>query len=182
MPVLHWDGSFQLPAEPIQLTAASSHRRSSALAATLEKAEKYAAEKKIDEAALLQSRIFPDMFPFVRQVQIATDTAKGIVTRLAGADVPSYPDDETSFAALRARVAKTLDLVHSASASAIDGAEERTIELKGRTSTMTFKGTDYLLSFALPNFYFHCATAYGLLRHAGLEIGKRDYLGAVRMG
>ena len=152
-----------------------------ALASTLEKAEAYAAERKIDEAALLQARVFPDMFPMVRQVQIATDTAKGAVARLGGAPVPSFPDDETTFAALRARVAKTLDFVKSVPAAAIDGSETKEVSIKGRTSTMTFTGEDYLLSFALPNFYFHLATAYGLLRNAGLAIGKRDYLGAIRL-
>jgi hypothetical protein len=152
-----------------------------ALAITLEKAEAYAAAKTIDEAALLQSRLFPDMFPMVRQVQIATDTAKGAVARLGGQAVPSFPDDETSFAALRARVDRTIDFVKSVPAAAIDGSEAKEVSVKGRSSTMTFKGQDYLLSFALPNFYFHLATAYGLLRQAGLDIGKRDFLGAVRM-
>ncbi len=153
-----------------------------AMAGTLRKAEAFAAEKSMDEATLLQARLFPDMFPMVRQVQIATDSAKGAVARLAGEPVPSYADDEASFAALHARVARTLDFIQSIPAAAIDGSEERVITLQARTRTMTFRGADYLLSFALPNFYFHLATAYGLLRQAGVVLGKPDYLGAVRLG
>jgi hypothetical protein len=152
-----------------------------ALASTLAKAEEHAAATKVDEGVFLQARLYPDMFPMVRQVQIACDFAKGAVARLSGAEVPSWPDDETSFAALRARVARTLDYVRSVPAAALDGSEERSVVLQAPGRTLAFRGADYLLSFVLPNFYFHLTTAYGLLRHNGVAIGKRDFVGALRL-
>ena len=148
-----------------------------AMARTLQKAEQHAVTRKVAEAVFLQARLYPDMFPMVRQVQTATDFAKGAVARLSGAEPPRYPDDEASFAALGARIGRTLDYIGSVPTGSIDGSEARTIELKAGSQTLTFSGRSYLLGFVLPNFYFHLATAYGLLRHNGVELGKRDFVG-----
>jgi hypothetical protein len=148
------------------------------LAAILDKAEAYAAERKIDPAVLLGWRLAPDMFALARQVQIATDQAKGCCARLAGVEVPRYADDETSFADLRARIAKTIDFVRGFEPDDIDGSEERDIAITAGSRELRFKGEQYLVSFVLPNFYFHVTTAYAILRHCGLPIGKRDFLGA----
>jgi hypothetical protein len=135
------------------------------------------AERKIDPTVLLGWRLAPDMFALARQVQIATDLANGCCARLAGAEVPKWPDDETTFAALRARIARTLDFVQSFPPDAIDGSEDRAITLTAGTRELSFTGQQYLVGFALPNFYFHATTAYALLRHCGAPIGKRDFLG-----
>ena len=147
------------------------------LDAILAKAAAHAAAKKIDPAVLLGARLFPDMLPMVKQVQIATDHAKGAVARLAGAEVPRYDDTEQSFDDLRARIAKTIAFVESFSAAQLDGSEQRPIALRVGGKDWSFTGQDYLLGFALPNFYFHLVTAYNILRHNGVEIGKGDYLG-----
>jgi hypothetical protein len=149
-----------------------------ALSAILDKAEAFATERKIDPAVLLGYRLAPDMFPLARQVQIATDQAKGCCARLAGVEIPKYADDETSFADLRARIARTLEFVQGFKAGDIDGSEERDIAITAGTRELRFKGQQYLVSFVLPNFYFHATTAYVILRHCGLPIGKRDFLGA----
>jgi hypothetical protein len=148
------------------------------LAAILAKAEAYAAERKIDPAVLLDYRLAPDMFPLRRQVQIATDHAKSCCARLAGREVPSYADDETSFEDLRARIERTVAFVRSLRAEDIDGSEEREIALTVGGRAMRFQGQEYLVRFVLPNFYFHATTAYAILRHCGLAIGKRDFMGA----
>ncbi len=147
------------------------------LDAILAKAAAHAAAKKIDPAVLLGARLFPDMLPMVKQVQIATDHAKGAVARLAGAEVPRYEDTEQSLDDLRARAAKTIAFVESFSAAQLDGSEQRPIALRVGGKDWSFTGQDYLLGFALPNFYFHLVTAYNILRHNGVEIGKGDYLG-----
>ena len=147
------------------------------LRAILDKAAAYATEKKIDPAVLLASRLYPDMLPFARQVQIATDHAKGCAARLAGQEPPKYDDNETSFAELAARIDRTVAFLQEFRPEQFDGAEERTVSLPARDRTLTFQGQPYLLHFALPNFYFHVTTAYAILRHNGLEIGKRDYIG-----
>ena len=147
------------------------------LDAILAKAQEYAVAKKIDPSVLIGARLFPDMLPFVKQVQIVTDHAKGAIARLAGVEVPKFEDTEQSFEDLRARLAKTITFVESFSARQIDGSEEREIALKIGGQDLTFKGMPYLLGFAIPNFYFHLVTAYNILRHNGLEIGKRDYIG-----
>ncbi len=147
------------------------------LDAILAKAQAHATAKKIDPAVLLGARLFPDMLPFVKQVQIATDHAKGCVARLAGVEVPKFADTEQSFEELRARIAAIISFVESFSAAQIDGSEERDIALKAGGQDMSFKGQAYLLGYAMPNFYFHLVTAYNILRHNGVEIGKRDYIG-----
>lgn len=147
------------------------------LDAILRKAQAHAEARKIDPTVLLQSRLYPDMFPLVRQAQIAGDTAKGCTARLAGAEPPRYEDTEASFAELYARIDKTIAYVKSVSAGQIDGSEERTVTIKLRDRTLTFPGLAYLLHYALPNFYFHVTTAYAILRHNGVELGKPDFLG-----
>jgi len=146
------------------------------LDAILAKAQAHATAKKIDPAVLLGSRLFPDMFPLMRQVQIATDHAKGAVARLAGVELPKYDDTEQSFEEIRARLAKTIAFVESFKAAQIDGSEGKEISLKVGGQERSFDGMNYLIGFALPNFYFHLVTAYNILRHNGVEIGKRDYM------
>jgi hypothetical protein len=147
------------------------------LSKILEKAEQFAEEKKIDPSVLLNARLAPDMYPLTRQVQIATDMAKGCAARLAGLEVPVYEDNETTFPELQERIAKTLAFIQSVSADQIDGSEERHITLKLRSREVGFTGQPYLLHFVLPNFYFHVTTAYAILRHNGLAIGKMDFIG-----
>src|SRR6476661_5459420 len=147
------------------------------LSAILDKAEAHCAAKKIEPAALTGARLFPDMFPFTRQVQIACDTAKGAVARLAGADIPKHEDTEQTFAELKARIAKTIDFVESISAAKIDGSDDKEIVLQARSGERRFKGMQYLLGHAYPNFYFHVTTAYNILRHNGVDVGKGDFIG-----
>ncbi|MGV7211351.1 DUF1993 family protein [Oxalobacteraceae bacterium A2-2] len=148
------------------------------LHAILEKAEVYAAEKKIAPEALLQFRLFPDMLPFTRQIQIACDFAKGAAARLGGQEVPAYEDKEQSFEELKARIAKTLAYIDSVPQGAIEGSETRAITTGSGDKTKHFTGQTYLFHYALPHFYFHATTAYDILRHNGLEIGKKDYIGS----
>ena len=143
----------------------------------LAKAQTHAATKKIDPSALLTARLFPDMFPLLKQVQIACDHAKGAVARLAGLEVPRYEDTEQSFEEIQARVAKTLAYVEAFGPGQIDGSEERDIAFRLGGRDLSFKGMPYLIGFAWPNFYFHMVTAYNILRHNGVDIGKRDYMG-----
>lgn len=147
-----------------------------ALSGLLNKAAAHAEAKKIDPAVFLQARLAPDMFPLIRQVQIATDTAKGCGARLAQVDVPSYPDTETTFPELQARIAKTVAFLRGLDPARVTGSEDRNVTLKMGSGDRTFTGRDYLLRFVLPNFFFHAATAYAILRHNGVEIGKMDYL------
>ena len=147
-----------------------------ALSACLDKAAAYAAAKKIEPSVLLQSRLYPDMFPLLRQVQIAADFAKGTVARLAGVDPPKYEDTETTIEQLKARIVKTIDFVKEFKPSQIDGSEERDITIPMGNQTRSFKGENYLVGFALPNFFFHVTTAYAILRHNGVELGKGDYM------
>lgn len=149
------------------------------LAGALDKAAAYVEARKIEPAALLQARLYPDMFPFARQVQIAGDFAKGAVARLAGLEPPAYDDADPTFETLKARVAATIAYLRGFEAAQIDGAEDRDITLVRRGETSVVKGQPYLLEQAMPNFYFHLTTAYAILRHNGVEIGKRDFLGAV---
>jgi hypothetical protein len=149
------------------------------LSAILEKAEAYAAARKIEPGVLLDWRLAPDMFPLTRQIQIAADFAKGTTARLAGAEVPKYADEEKSFAELKARIAKTIKFVESLPAKDFEGAEHRDITLTIGGQELHFKGEPYLVHFALPNFYFHATTAYDILRSVGLDIGKRDFIGEI---
>jgi hypothetical protein len=145
----------------------------------LGKAETWAADRKIDPSALLQSRLSPDMFPLSRQVQIATDMAKGTAARLAAVEPPRFEDNESTFAELRARVARTIAFLESLKAEQFTDSEDRKVTLKlgppGAQKEIEFVGLDYLLNFGTPNVYFHYSMVYALLRHNGLEIGKRDY-------
>ena len=150
-----------------------------ALDVILDKAAAYATERKIDPTVLLTARLYPDMFALTRQVQIATDHAKGASARLAGVAVPSFTDNEATFPDLKARIAKTLEFIATVKPAQIDGSEARDITLKAGPRELNFKGQDYLLFFALPNFYFHVTTAFAILRHNGVPIGKLDFLGAV---
>ena len=147
------------------------------LAVILAKGAAHAEAKKIDPAVLGGLRLIADMFPLSRQVQIACDTAKGAVARLAGVEIPKHEDVEQSFAELKARIAKTIDFIESVPAAKIDGSEEREIVLPMRSGERRYKGMQYLLGFAYPNFYFHVTTAYNILRHNGVELGKLDFLG-----
>ncbi|QDQ26043.1 DUF1993 family protein [Chitinimonas arctica] len=148
------------------------------LSAILEKAAADAEVRKIDPAVLINARLAPDMFPLNRQVQIAADAAKTCAALLAGIEVPSYPDTEASFPELQARIAKTIAFIQSVSVEQIDGSEDRAIVLKRRDKETRFQGQPYLLTYVLPNFYFHITTAYAILRHNGLQVGKKDFLGA----
>jgi hypothetical protein len=149
------------------------------VSAILTKAEQHAVAKNIEPNALLQDRLFPDMFPLLRQVQIAADFARGISARLAGVDVPKYEDKEQSFADLQALLTKTAAFLDGFTAAQIDGNEGREIVTRpGTPKEKKFNGQSYLLSYGLPQFFFHVTTIYAILRHNGLEIGKRDYMGA----
>lgn len=148
------------------------------LSAILDKAAAHAEARKIDPTVLLNARLYPDMLPLTTQIHIAADFAKGATARLAGLDVPKYEDNETSFAEFKARIDKTLAFVKSVQPAQIDGSENRDVNITVGGNPMSFKGMAYLLRFALPNFYFHLTTAYDILRHNGVEIGKRDFIGA----
>jgi hypothetical protein len=148
------------------------------LQAILDKAEAHAAARKIEPAVLLATRLTPDMFPLVRQVQLAADFAKGGAGRIAGVELPKFPDEETSFAELKTRIAKTVDFLQTLKPAQIDGHEEREVTIPIAGQPFKFTAQSYLIKFALPNFYFHHTTAYAILRQCGVEIGKRDYLGA----
>lgn len=150
-----------------------------ALSAVLDKAEAYAEARRIDPAVLLNARLFPDMFAFVRQVQSACDQAKNGGARLAGIDPPKYEDNEKTFAELKARIAKTIAFLEALDAAKIDASAGRQISFPLGPKTAHMEGADYLNYFILPNFHFHRATAYDILRHCGVEIGKRDFLGAM---
>lgn len=147
------------------------------LSVMLDKAAAHAEAKKIDPSVFINARLAPDMFPLSRQVQIATDMVKGCAARLAGIEVPRYEDNETTFAELQARIAKTKEFLQSVSASQIDGSEDRQITLKFGSRELSFLGQAYLLDFVVPNFHFHLTTTYAILRHNGVEIGKMDYVG-----
>jgi hypothetical protein len=147
------------------------------LTAIFDKAIAHAEARKIDPAALTTFRLYPDMLPLNRQVHIACDAAKNVMARLAGVEVPKHEDTEQTFAELKARIAKTIDFIKTIKPAQIDGTEDKEIALRVGGKDMKFKGMQYLLDFALPNFYFHVTTAYNILRHNGVEIGKMDYLG-----
>ena len=143
----------------------------------LDKAEAHVSDKKIDANALLQFRLFPDMLPFTRQIQIAADFANGAGARLSGLEVPAYEDNEKTFAELKARINKTLAFLDSLPSSGFDGAETREITTGTGEKTKHWVGKNYLHHYALPHFFFHVTTAYNILRHNGIEIGKKDFIG-----
>jgi uncharacterized protein len=147
------------------------------LSGILDKAIAYAAAKKIDGKVLVEARLFPDMFPLASQVRIACDFAKGCSARLAGVEAPKHEDNESTLEELQARIAKTLDFLGTIKPQQLQGSDERTITHEMRVQTLKMPGLQYLVGFALPNFYFHATTAYALLRHNGLELGKRDFVG-----
>lgn len=147
------------------------------LAAFAAKGETNAKERGIDPQVFLGARLAPDMLPFARQIQIATDNAKGAACRLAGREIPSWADEEKTFEELQARIAKTRDLLKTFKPEEFSGAESRLIILKLRAGEIKFDGIGYLSRFALPNFYFHVTTAYGILRHLGVPLSKPDFLG-----
>lgn len=152
-------------------------RQLEAMLKWLDKAEAHAQAKKFDTAVYLQARLAPDMLPFVAQIRIASDNAKGCMARLAAQDPPKFEDNETSFEELRQRIRKTVDYVNSVPAEALAGSESRDITLQVRNrDPLQFKGEFYLKHWALPNFFFHCTTAYALLRHNGVDLGKQDFL------
>jgi len=160
------------------LTAPVFVRMFSNLLGWLDKAEAHAAARKFDVNNYLGLRLAPDMLPFTRQVQIASDAAKGCMARLAGTEMPKWEDNEATLDELRARVRKTIDYVNSFTAAQLDGSESREIRVPRRTSEpLVFTGEDFVKHYTLPNLYFHLTTAYALLRHGGVEIGKADFLG-----
>ena len=149
------------------------------MSSILTKAETYATEKKIEPNTLLHARLYPDMFPLIRQVQIATEFARGVSARLAGVDVPAVDNNEQTFAELQAHIAKSLAFLEGFNAAQIDGKEGSEIVLRpGTPKERKFTGHDYLVHYGLPQFFFHVTTAYAILRHCGLEIGKKDFMGA----
>jgi uncharacterized protein len=145
----------------------------------LKKAAAHAEQHKIDPSVLLAARLYPNMFPLSRQIQIATDMARGGAARLAGIERPVYEDKETSFDDMQARIAKTLEFLHSIKPEQVDGSEDKTITLSIGATEMTFVGQPYLLHFVIPNVLFHTATAYDILRHNGVELGKQDFIGGM---
>ena len=150
------------------------------LSAILDKAAAHAAARKIDASVFLSARLYPDMFPFVRQVQVAADFAKNTSGRLAGVELPKFPDTETSFDELKARIAKTVAFLRSLKPQAIDGSEGKEITFPVAGQPMTLKGQPYVVDFALPNFDFHLTAAYAILRHNGVELGKKDFVSALQ--
>jgi hypothetical protein len=146
----------------------------------LQKGAAHAEAKKIEPGVLLNARLFPDMYPLIKQVQIATDMSKGAAARLAGVEVPKYEDNETTFVELQARIEKTIAFIDSIAPAQLENAESREITLPIREVELKFKGQDYLLNWAQPNVYFHVTTAYNILRHNGVALSKKDFLGQKR--
>ena len=165
---------------PISMYQASAPRFANTLknlSAILGKAQAHCEARKIDPLVLTGARLYPDMFALARQVQVACDSAKGAVARLAGVDIPKHEDTEKTFEELQARIAKTLEFIATVKPAQVDGSEEKDVVLKLQGRDVPFKGLQYLLGFAWPNFYFHATTAYAILRHNGVEVGKRDFIG-----
>lgn len=147
------------------------------LSGILQKGLAYADSKKIEHEVFINARLAPDMFPLVKQIQIASDTAKGCAARLAGIDIPAFADNETTFVQLQERIKKTINFLDSVAPEQINGSETRQIILKFPNSSFTFDGQTYLLNFVWPNFYFHMTIAYAILRHNGVDLGKMDFIG-----
>ena len=149
------------------------------LSTLLSKAQAHAEARNIEPAVLLQARLYPDMFPLLRQVLIACDFAKGVSARLAGVDVPAYADDEVSFADLQARIDKTLAFINGIAPAQFEGSTTREVVTQaGTPKEKRFLGASYLVNYGLPHFFFHVTTAYNILRHNGVEVGKKDYVGS----
>jgi uncharacterized protein len=153
-------------------------RHLNGIAGSMKKAQALYAEKKYDEASLLGYRFYPDMFNFAKQVQIATDHAKNCMALLSGTSAPKYEDNEKSLAELIGRVEKTVAWLKTVEAQQIDGSEEKSVTVKRPTGDVQMKGLELLLNRSMPNFMFHCTTAYDIMRHNGVELGKRDFMGA----
>ena len=151
-----------------------------ALSAILAKAASWAEGRKVDPLVLTSARLAPDMFPLSRQIQIATDVPRRGLARLADMEAPSFADTETTFTELQARIANTIAFIETIKPAQIDGTEEKVVNLTVGGQEMTFKGQPYLLGFILPNLHFHTTVAYGILRHNGVDLGKKDFLGAVQ--
>lgn len=166
-----------MPISMYDLTVPSLVRILTNLRGLLDKAAAHAEAKKVDPLALTRFRLYPDMLPFTFQVQVACDMSKGCVARLAGLEAPKFDDSEQTFAELSARIDKTLDFVRSARREQIEGTESKAVTLKSPRGDLNFDGQTYVQFFVLPNIYFHAATAYNILRHNGVEIGKMDFLG-----
>jgi hypothetical protein len=163
-----------------QASVPSFIRGLSNLSKILGMAEAYATAKKIEPTALINARLYPDMLPLARQIQIACDIVKGGAARLAGVEVPSFPDTEATFTELQERIKKTTTFLQALSEKQFEGAEKKVIELKVGGNDMKFEGQTYLFAFVYPNFYFHLSVSYALLRHNGLELGKADFLGSIQ--
>jgi hypothetical protein len=148
------------------------------LSSYLDKAEAYAREKGIDPATIIGARLFPDMYPLSGQIQRASDTSKAAMGRLTGVEMPSFPDTEQTFDDLRTRIAKTVAFLHSVDRKAFEGSENRKVEMKFGSGPVVLSAEAFALSFMLPNFFFHVTTAHDILRHSGVPVGKRDYLGS----
>lgn len=149
-----------------------------ALSGVLDKGRQHAEAEKWDPSVLLSTRLYPDMFPLTRQVQVVSDQCKGLIGRLAAVELPKYEDTETTFAQLKERLDKTIAFVKSVDAKKFEGADTRAIEMKFPSITLNFaNGWEYFLSFSVPNIYFHCSMAYGILRHYGVKVGKADFMG-----
>ncbi len=162
-----------------QVSVSSCLQMLGGLSAVLHKAAASATAREIEPSVLLQSRLYPDMFPLVRQVQIATDAAKAGGARLAGIETPSWPDTETSFEDVQARIARAVTFLEGLNRDQVDAAASRTISFTAGKLALSMSGADYVTGWMLPNFYFHVTTAYAILRHNGVEVGKRDFLGNV---
>lgn len=146
------------------------------LSAVLKKGEAFAAEQGVNESTLTEARLAEDMFPLVKQIQIASDAAKGAGARLAGVEIPSFEDSEVTFADMQARIAKTIGFLKTVTPEQMDGSATKDVVVKMKTGELNFSGRDYLLTFAFPNFFFHVTTAYDILRHKGVQLGKNDFL------
>lgn len=168
-----------MPLSMYEVSLPVFQRRLNALSAILDKADAFAAARKVEPEVLLNARLAPDMFPLKRQVQLASDFAKGAAARLSGQEIPKWEDAEASFADLKTRIAKTNDYLGTFKPAQFDGSEERDIALTIAKQPVTLKGQAFLLNYAFPHFFFHVTTAYDILRHNGVEIGKRDYMGAI---
>ena len=174
---ISYSGAKPLPLSLHEASVAVMVHMLGQLSTILDKAATHAEAAGFDPATLVEARLAPDMFALARQVQIASDTAKGCAARLAGLQPPSYPDTETSFPELKERIAKTLAFLEGFGPERIDGREDELVTIRLRDRPFTFSGRDYLLRFALPNFYFHVTTAYDILRQQGVALGKPDFLG-----